>query len=60
MLFKKINEKSLFWAWSLLVPKELCTFPSRSTPSGSLRGNDPPKGLIPLLLISEMPCDCYK
>ena len=56
MLFKKINGKSLFWTWSLLVPKRIVHISTQELPfslpegSQSLRAHS-------LSLISEIHCD---
>lgn len=58
--FKKINGKSLFWAWSLLVPKRIVHISTQEIPFWLPEGSQSPKASFTPSLLSEKHCDCYK
>ena len=54
VLFKKINGKSLFWAWSLLVPKRIVHISTQELPVWLPEGSQSPKASVTPSLSSEM------
>ena len=54
VLFKKINGKSLFWAWSLLFPKRIVHISTQELPFWLPEGSQSPKASFTPSLSSEM------